>query len=88
MVPHVAARQTHRRLQEISLVPPKRLLQQYPPEAVAPVKSDLDPKPTSPIRQKILHNVLRPMQDHEWPFKTEPTKATVVKTRGWRHCAI
>ena len=33
MVPHVAARKTHQRLQEFSLVTPKRLLQHYLPEA-------------------------------------------------------
>ena len=33
MVPHVAARKTHQRLSKFSFVTPKRLLQQYLPEA-------------------------------------------------------
>jgi hypothetical protein len=36
MVPHVAARKTHRRSLEFSFNTPKRLLQQYPPTAAVP----------------------------------------------------
>jgi hypothetical protein len=33
MVPHLAAREAHQRLWEFSIATPKRLLQQYLPEA-------------------------------------------------------
>ena len=33
MVPHVGARRTHQRLEEFSFAAPKRLLQQYLPQA-------------------------------------------------------
>jgi hypothetical protein len=37
MVPHVTARKTHQQLSKFSLVTPKRLLQQYLPEAEIPL---------------------------------------------------
>ena len=46
MVPHLAAREAHQRLWEFSIAAPKRLLQQYPPEAVVPTRSALKAKRT------------------------------------------
>jgi hypothetical protein len=55
MVPHIAAHKTHQRLQEFSISTPKRLLQQYLPEAVIDWVSEpaVQPQAEKPTPHRI-----------------------------------